>query len=306
MAKIRLPQISALKAFEASARTQSFTRAADELNVTQAAVSYQIRQLEQDLGVQLFHRMHKTLILTEQALTYLPFVRQSLDLLREGAEAIGGSKRAGSFWISTSQSLSTRWLVHRIRRYSKAYPGANIRLDGKDTLVSFDRSDVDIAVRYAQSVDPTLKSVLISRDRVFPVCSPVLLEQEPPLNTPSDLAHHTLLHDEMQDVTWQSWLNAAQAPQVDGSSGVRLSGTGLSVDAAIAGQGVALGRPLLVADDLASGHLVKPFDLVLDSSFGYFAVHPQNPKNADRVESFKLWLAEEARASEEIAFGKTA
>lgn len=303
MSNVRLPQMSALKAFEASARLQSFTRAADELNVTQAAVSYQIRQLEQDIGVALFHRMHKHLVLTEHALTYLPYVRQSLDMLQEGVEAVTGRKSKDFFKISATLSLSTRWLVHRIRRYSQSHPGADIRLDAKDHLVSFDRSDTDIAIRYAPSVAPNLDATLIAKDQVFPVCSPSLLEQDTPLKTPADLAQHTLLHDEMQDVTWQSWLDAAGASQVDGSSGVKLSGTGLSVDAAIAGQGVALGRPLLVADDLVSGRLIKPFDLVLDSQHGYFVVHPPKTKNPDRVASFKAWLSEEARLSEEKALG---
>jgi LysR family glycine cleavage system transcriptional activator len=294
----KLPPIAALKAFEAAARHMSFTRAADELHVTQAAVSYQVRQLEQVVGVELFRRLHRNLILTDAARAYLPIVRQALDLLAKGTTQLKRPKFDGLLKVSTSQSLAPRWLAHRIRRFSSDFPEYDIRIDATDALVDFARSDIDLAIRYAQSIDTTLASVLLSTDRVFPVCSPKLLGETSSLQTPLDLARHTLLHDEMTDITWRNWLAAFGAEGVDAEDGVLFSHSGLTVDAAIAGQGVALGRSLLVADDLISGRLVQPFDLALASSYAYFVIYPRESADLPKIKAFRDWLLAEARTSE--------
>ena len=301
MAFRRLPPMSAFKAFEAAARHMSFTRAAEELNVTQAAVSYQIRRLEQEIGVKLFCRLHRTLVLTKAARAYLPIVRQALDLLATGTSQLKRPKFDGVLRVSASQSLAPRWLAHRIRRFLSELPEYDIRIDATDDLVDFPRSDVDLAVRYAQTIDPSLESVLLLADRVFPVCSPRLADGAEPLDSPVALTRHTLLHDEMTDVGWKNWLAAAGVGDIDATSGVQFSHSGLTVDAAIAGQGVALGRPLLVADDLASGRLVRPFDLALTSSYAYFVVYPHASADKPKIQSFRDWLLAEARASESVS-----
>jgi LysR family glycine cleavage system transcriptional activator len=293
-----LPQISALRAFEAAARRMSFTRAAEELHVTQAAVSYQVRQLEQVIGVKLFQRLHRNLILTDAARAYLPIVRQALDLLSKGTTQLKRPKFDGLLKVSASQSLTPRWLAHRIRRFSADFPEYDIRIDATDDLVDFAHGDIDLAIRYSQKIDPTLESILLSTDRVFPVCSPKLADESQLLQTPLDLSRHTLLHDEMTDIRWRNWLAAAGADDVDADSGVQFSHSGLTADAAIAGQGVALGRSLLVADDLTSGRLVRPFDLALTSSYAYFVVYPPASADLPKIQSFRDWLLVEARTSE--------
>ena len=294
----QLPPLTALRAFEAAARHMSFTRAAEELHVTQAAVSYQVRQLERIVGVALFRRLHRNLILTDAARAYLPIVRQALDLLAKGTAQLKRPKFDGLLKVSASQSLTPRWLAHRIRRFSSDFPEYDIRIDATDALVDFAHSDIDLAIRYAQMIDPSLESVLLSTDRVFPVCSPKLASESQPLQTPQDLSRHTLLHDEMTDITWRNWLAAAGVDEVDADSAVLFSHSGLTVDAAIAGQGVALGRSLLVADDLRSGRLVRPFDLALASSYAYFVVYPRTHADLPKIRSFRDWLLVEARASE--------
>jgi LysR family glycine cleavage system transcriptional activator len=238
------------------------------------------------------------LILTDAARAYLPIVRQALDLLSKGTTQLKRPKFDGLLKVSASQSLTPRWLTHRIRRFSSDYPEYDIRIDATDVLVDFAHSDIDLAIRYAQKINPTLESVLLSTDHVFPVCSPKLVGKSQPLQMPPDLAHHTLLHDEMTDITWRNWLAATGVDNVDADGGVLFSHSGLTVDAAIAGQGVALGRSLLVADDLTSGRLVRPFDLSLASSYAYFVVYPRASADLPKIKSFRDWLLVEARTSE--------
>ncbi len=294
----RLPPITALRAFEAAARHMSFTLAAEELHVTQAAVSYQVRQLEQVIGVKLFTRLHRNLILTDAARAYLPIVRQALDLLAKGTIQLTRPTFDGVLKISASQSLTPRWLAHRIRRFTSDFPEYDIRIDATDDLVDFVRGEFDLAIRYARKTDPNLESVLLSTDRVFPVCSPKLVGEVGSLEMPLDLSCHTLLHDEMTDIRWRNWLAAAGVDDVDADSGVQFSHSGLTADAAIAGQGVALGRSLLVADDLTAGRLVRPFDLALASSYAYFVVYPRASADLPKIRAFRDWLLTEARASE--------
>lgn len=297
----RIPPISALRAFEAAARHMSFTRAAEELHVTQAAVSYQVRQLERDIGVTLFRRLHRNLVLTDAARAYLSTVRRALDLLAKGTSQLKRRSFDGTLKVSASQSLSSRWLAHRIRRFSSEFPEYDIRIDATDDLADFTRGDDDLAIRYAPTIDPGLESILLSTDRVFPVCSPKLIDGSPSLRTAHDLLRHTLLSDAMADVGWKNWLAAAGVSDADSGKGVQFSHSGLTVDAAVAGQGVALGRSLLVADDLASDRLVRPFDLALTSRYAYSLVYPRASADRPIIQAFRDWILVEARKSESVS-----
>jgi len=293
----RLPAVSALRALESAARTGSFTRAAEELNVTQAAVSFQIRQLESDLGVQFFRRQGNTLELTDAARSYIPYVRQAFDLLRQGAVALERRRRGRALSISATQSITHRWLAHRIRGFGDRCPEYDVRIEATDEVVDFSRTETDLAIRYARWIDPALNVTLLCGDRVFPICSPTLAASAK-LVHPNDLARVTLLHDDMTDITWRHWLSAIGANDVDPAEGVRFSHTGLAIDGAISGQGIALGRTILVADDIAAGRLIVPFEWAMASSYAYHVVHPNDGASDPKVQAFKSWIVGEARESE--------
>jgi len=297
----RLPPMSALRAFEAAARTLSFTRAAEELNLTQAAISYQIRNMEQELGKPLFLRVHSRLTLTEAGEALVPFVRESLHQLSLGVSKARSDAGETILRISATQSLSARWLARRIDRFRTQHPGYRVRVEATDDMVDMARGNTDIAIRYARNVDPNLVATLLSMDRVFPVCNPDLIDGASPLRSPADLAAHTLLHDGMNDVTWENWLAVANVSGLDPNSGIAFSHSGLTVDAAIDGHGVALGRTLLVSDAIANGRLVSPFGVALSSNYAYFLVHPPGMEDNPKIKAFKEWITEEARRSELVA-----
>jgi LysR family glycine cleavage system transcriptional activator len=300
----RLPPLNALRAFEAAARELSFTKAAVELNVTPAAVGYQVRRLEDHLGMKLFHRLNRALVLTDAGRAFLPVVHEAFELLSKGSMELSAHEPERVLSVSVAQSLGAKWLVPRLDRFRARHPKLELRIDSTDELADFARDDVDVAVRYARRVDPDLYSVLVLVDQVFPVCSPALAAGAHPLRDPADLRHHKLLNQWQNDVTWSDWLRAAEAAGVDASHGPVFSHISLAVDAAIAGQGVALGRSPLVADDLESGRLVRPFDTALVSDLAYFVVcRPEraNESKIRAIRAFRDWVLLEARGSEAVA-----
>jgi LysR family glycine cleavage system transcriptional activator len=293
MAIQRIPTLNALRAFESSARHMSFTVAADELCVTQAAVSYQIRQLEEELCVKLFERLHRKLILTKAGMDYLPAIQQALEIISKSTAQLRGDELDGALRISASQSLSSRWLAGRIQRISSKFPAYDISVDATDTLADFKRDNIDLAIRYAPKIDPELDSELLCTDRVFPVCSPGLLEGSRSRQNTQDILQYTLLSDNMTDISWQDWLHAAEVEYEEPLKCIKFSHTGLAIDAAIEGQGIALGRSLLVADGLSSGRLVRPYDLALTSRFSYFIVNAKETAENPKIKTIKKWFLTE-------------
>ena len=289
----RLPPLNALRVFEAAARHLSFTRAAEELNVTQAAVSHQIKGLEERLGLKLFRRLNRALLLTDQGQAHYPSVRDALDALAEATKRLGAGVEAGRLTVSTLVSFAANWLVPRLGRYRALNPEIDVRITTSDSLVDFARHDVDLAIRYGGGEWRGLDAVRLMTEEVFPVCSPDLLDGGRPLRNPSDLGHYTLLHDDMRE-DWQMWLMAAGATDIDATRGPGFSNSNLVVQAAIAGEGVALGRSVLVADDLAQGRLVRPFDMSLPGEFAYYIVCPEADARRPKVEAFRNWLLDEA------------
>jgi LysR family glycine cleavage system transcriptional activator len=289
----RLPPLNALRVFEAAARHLSFTRAAEELNVTQAAVSHQIKGLEARLGLKLFHRLNRALLLTDQGQAYFPPVRDALDTLAQATERLGATDTAGRLTVSTLVSFAANWLVPRLGRYRALHPEIDVRITTSDFLVEFAREDVDLAIRYGGGDWRGLDAARLMTEEVFPVCSPGLLDRGPPLRDPSDLRHYTLLHDEMRE-DWRMWLMAAGATDIDATRGPSFSNSNLVVQAAIAGEGVALGRSVLVADDLDAGRLVRPFEMSLPGEFAYYVVCPEATAGRPKIEAFRDWLLDEA------------
>src|SRR5258708_14044259 len=209
----RLPSLNGLHAFEAAARHLSFTRAAAELNVTQRAISHQIRRLEEQLGIRLFVRHNRSLVLTREAQGYLPAVRAAFADLRQATDRLRLSERDGLLTVSATPSLAAKWLVPRVAAFQDAHPGIEIRISASTHLVDFRReAEIDMAVRYGRGSWRGLRADWLMAEEFFPVCSPALLGSDKPLRQPADLAQHTLLHATLSREDWQLWLTAAGLP----------------------------------------------------------------------------------------------
>ncbi|MDX1737055.1 MAG: transcriptional regulator GcvA [Alphaproteobacteria bacterium] len=291
----RLPPLNTLRAFESSARHLSFTKAAEELFVTQAAISHQIKTLELALGVPLFRRLNRALMLTEEGQIFLPAVREALKILRDGVDKLHEQDSTGALTVSVMPSFAATWMVPRLGRFHSKYPEIDLRISANFEITDFDRDDVDVAIRWGNGDYPGLVAEKFMSEDIFPVCSPKLVKEgKHPLNEPSDLRFHTLLHDEMQ-TDWRMWLLAADVlDYVDPSHGISFNYSDLVLQAAIDGQGVALGRSFLARDALQKGLLVKPFDLTLPGDFAYYFVCPENTYTRAKVKLFHDWLIEEA------------
>ena len=286
-----LPSLNGLRAFEAAARHLSFTRAADELNVTQTAISHQIRRLEEQLGIPLFVRRNRALALTREAEAYLPAVRTAFDDLRQATARLRRPASDGLLVVSTMASLAAKWLVTRVAGFQEAHPGIEVRISTSPHLVDFDREAVDMAVRYGHGKWPGLRADWLMAEDIFPVCSPKLLRGEHPLRGPQDLEHHTLLHATVSREDWQLWLTAAGLPaSLAKRRGLNFDQSFMATQAAIEGLGVALGRSNFVEDDVAAGRLVVPFDVVLPAQAGFYVVAPEAHADAPKIKLFREWL----------------
>lgn len=289
----RLPPLNALKAFEAAARHESFTRAAEELCVTQGAVSHQVKALESELGLKFFNREPQRLVLTETGQDYLVVVRDALDRIAIGTDRLLQRQSSGVLTVSTSPNFASKWLVHRLGRFAESHPKIDLRVSATLQHIDFAREEIDVAVRHSEGPAAGLHSTPLYNEELFPVCSPKLLEGAHPLTTPADLAHHPLLHlDNRKD--WSKWLEAAGVPDSNLSRGPVLNQASMIIDAAVDGQGVGLSRTGLAAHDLINGRLVRPFGLALPVSYAYWIVCPKATANLPKIETFRQWLIDEA------------
>jgi LysR family transcriptional regulator, glycine cleavage system transcriptional activator len=297
----RLPPLNALRTFEAAARHLSFTKAADELFVTQAAVSHQIRALEEHLGAPLFRRMNRALILTDQGQVLLPAVRDAFDRLRAGVRRVEDLCSGGALTISTTPSFAASWLAGRLGRFQALHPEIELQLSATSRLVDFAREGIDCGIRYGDGNWPGLISQRLFETTLLPVCSPSLLDGAHPLRRPADLAQHTLLHalDGVDD--WRLWLHAAGVAGIDPTRGPKFDTIPLVLQAAINGAGVGIGRRQLVAAELAAGRLVAPFDLELPDAYAYYFVAPEVTADQPKLTAFRSWLMTEVASSTEAA-----
>jgi LysR family transcriptional regulator, glycine cleavage system transcriptional activator len=298
----QFPGLRSLRAFNAAARHLSFTKAADEMGVTPAAISHQIKELEDQIGVALFTRTSRSMTLTREGEILSAAAAESLDTLSRAVKRIKRLENRKVLKVSASPSIAAKWLVPRLDRFLDQSPGAEVRVDVTTTALDFERDDVDIAIRFGQGRYPGLKSDLLFTDKIFPVCSPRIITKEKPLAQPKDLLRHTLIHleYEAQGVVWPNWkmwMLAAGITDFDDKRGMHFGQTSLTVQAAIDGHGVALGDSNLVADDIAEGRLVKPFELSLraPSQFAYHVVSPMDTTNNPLVEAFRQWALSQAK-----------
>ena len=296
----RLPPLNALRAFEAAGRRGSMSAAAEELAVTPAAVSHQIKTLEEYFRVPLFHRSVRSIRLTDQGAALLPYLSEGLELWTAGCQKLRVLDNEAPLVISSAPVFAAKWLVRWLADFDRLHPDISVRLDGTLSIANFAADGVDAAIRFGTGPYPDYHAEALVKEDVAPVCSPQLMVGDHPIRTPEDLVHHTLIHVDWYAVAgtqpdWAMWLKTAGAHNVTGHKGPVVTSDSLAVEAAINGGGVALVSEFLVRHDLESGRLVKLFDLVLPSDHWYWFVCP--PENMDRpkVRAFRDWLVAKLR-----------
>lgn len=290
----RLPPLQALRAFEATARQLSMSRAAEELHLTHGAISRQIKALEDDLGVRLFTRLTRRIVLTESGAAFHIAVTRVLgDLMRE-AQQLRGQDPNKRLSISTSVSFAAKWLAPRLHRLKAQCPQYDVHLDVTDTNVDLRSSRVDVAIRYGEGHYPHAEAERVLDEFVSPVCGQTYLAQHGGLSSPSDLLECTLLHEDRMLANWDQWFALAGIAKSRPRQGAAYSHGSMAIEAAIRGEGVALGRSTLAADDVGAGRLVVLFpDLQLKAERGYDLVYRVGARNAPKVALLRLWLEAE-------------
>ncbi len=292
----KLPPLKAIQYFEAAARHLSLTRASAELNVTHSAVSHQVKALEEWLGVRLFKRVNRAVVLTDAGQAYVRPVRQAFERLGEASRLLRARETGGALTVSVMPSFAAKWLVPRLSRFRALHPDIDVRISASPTLVNFDREDVDVAIRYGRGHWPGLRTDLLLQEALYPVCSPKLLEGPLPLRAPEDLRHHPLLQDSDWNIDfWQIWLDKAGVGTMSQLPGMSFNYSNLMLQAAIDGLGVALTHAALAEDDLAAGRLVKPFAIEIRTDYSYYLVAPESAADRPKVEAFRHWLMNEAK-----------
>ncbi len=290
-----IPPLRSIKAFEASARLLSFTRAAEELHVTQAAISHQIKNLEQLTGVKLFERFNRSLKLTFEGRLYLISIRNALESIEKATRQLKNRDASGTLNISVLPSFATKWLSKRIWRFQQQHNELDVRISAFEWLTDFKKDDCDIAIRY--SADPNytgLKSELLLEEDVFPVCSKQLYDSYKGKLTPQHLLKAKLCHEDFTTEDWHDWFEAADIQAGPQLRGTRFSHMVTMLESVENHQGFALGRTPLVQDDINRGLLVAPFDIKIKGKMSYYLVYPENTERDQKLQIIRHWLFEEA------------
>ncbi len=287
----KIPPLKSLRAFEAAGRHLSFTRAADELFVTQAAVSHQIKALEEFLGIPLFIRRNRKLLLTDEGQNYWPKIRDIFESLTSATDQIKAQVAGGALTVSVVPTFATEWLIPRLSRFNEIYPDIEVRLKASDATVDFLQEDVDIAIYYESGGYSGLHSVTLLNERLTPLCAPSLLEGDLPLSSPEDLKYHNLLHD-FNTNDWRRWLRLAGVSGIELNRGPVFSHSSMVQQAAIFGQGIAMGHIVLSQAEVKAGRLVQPFELMMESDLSYDVVCPIESAQRPKIKAFIDWLVE--------------
>lgn len=285
----RLPPLNSLKCFEAAGRLLSFTGAAKELNVTQAAISHQVKVIEEYLGFSLFDRYPRRLALTEQGKVLLPEVIEAFDRVSQAISGLTKEQHSNLLSVRLAPSFAAKWLSPRLKYFWLQYPEIDLCLYHANAAVDFRREEIDIAVTYGKGDWPGVVADKLLGLDFFPVCSPAFMHNDKPLTDIDNLRYYTLLHDASYDC-WQEWLELARLGDINAEKGTIIDDTNVLIQAAIEGQGIALGSTTFVEDHLESGKLVKPFDVILENEFCYYVVCPESHLKNPAVRAFKEWL----------------
>jgi len=291
----RLPPLNAVRVFVAAGRNLSFNGAAEELGITPSAVSHQIRQLEERLGVKLFRRLNRRVVLTGEGQAYLPPLRSALEQIATATERVSATT-GGQLTMSLMPTFAIRWLVPRLSRFQAAHPDIEVRLSTSVELVEFDKADIDLGIRYGNGDWPGLHTEKIMSEALYPACSPALLAGPEPLREPADLARFTLIQVIPRIDEWRMWLTAAGVEGVDPERGPKFATTALALEAAIGGLGLVIADRPMIAEDVARGRLVQPFDVELPSDSAYYLVYPEASAGHPRIVAFRDWIMAEAAA----------
>ncbi len=285
----RLPPLNSLKSFEAAGRLLSFTRAAHELNVTQAAVSHQIKLIEGYLDVTLFVRTPRKLVLTEQGRALLPDIIEAFDKLSNAIGAVRQEPSSKMISVRLAPSFAAKWLSPRLKYFWLQHPEIDLCLYHAHPAVDFDREEIDLAVTYGKGDWPGVVADPILSLDFYPVCTPAFMSNDRPLSNIDNLRYYSLLHDANYEC-WSDWLRLAKLDGINANKGTIIDDTNVLIQAAVDGQGVALGSTTFVQDLLDSGKLVKPIDITLVNEFAYYVVCPEAHLKNSSVLAFKDWL----------------
>lgn len=294
----RIYPLNALRVFEASARHLSFVKAAEELSVTPAAVSHQVKKLEEYLGLPLFRRTQKGLLLAESGQLLAIELRDVFVLLDKAMEHVLDNDSHGTLSISVAPTFAVMWLIPRLHKFSALHPDIDVRISTDLNLIDFQRDDVDAAIRLSKEQPVGLETIKLCDETVTPMCSPHLLDGPNALKNPGDLCKHELLHNHSMDYdphapTWRSWLDAAGANNVDESRGTHFGLPDHGLQASMDGQGVVLGWRFLSKQHVAAGRVVEPFDLVLPLGSSFYLVYPESYTHRPNITTFREWLLSE-------------
>lgn len=291
----RIPPLAAVRVFEAAARHLNFTKAAEELGMTQAAVSYQVKLLEERLGSALFHRIGRQVHLTETGRRIAPIVSGAFDSL-DDAFSVARTESEAVLTISCSNTLASNWLAARLGLFQMERPQLAVRLHTADHLIDFARDEVDVAIRNSQAPWPGLTSHFLMRVPIAPLASPDFVKRHPPIRSPADVMNLPRLSPD--DIWWTQWLEAVGGCAIGSrpGGGVRLDSQTLEGNAAIAGHGIAILNPALWLHEIRAGRLVQVVDDVAYGRRHYWLVYPEYRRNAPKVRAFREWLLAEMAA----------
>ena len=296
-----MPSLDLLQGFEAAARHLSFTKAGEELYLTQSAVSRQIKELEDQLGVELFHRRHRALALTEAGQQFYAATAQVLTTMRTATSRLRAQAGRKTLSVTTTNSFAALWLIPRLAGFTRTHPDVEVKITAETRVQDLERDGLDIAIRHGPASLAGPNAERLFGERVYPVCSPKLLKRLP-LKEPGDLKNHCLLQYSDPDsrhpwLNWKTWLEVARIPDLRPASTLSFSGYDQIIPAAVAGHGVALGRIPLLKDLLAAKELVAPFkNSVADPARAYFAIVSKIAMGRPEAVDFVAWLKEEAKA----------
>jgi LysR family glycine cleavage system transcriptional activator len=292
------PPLKAVRYFEAAARHLSFSKAAEELNVTHSAISHQIKALEEWVGQPLFDRTGRALRLTEAGRQFLPPVRSAFQQLADAAQDLRQLCRGGPLTVSVLPSLASKWLVPRLFDFRAKHPEIEVRISATERVEQIGQGGIDIAIRYGRGKWPNVDSELLLKDDLFPIASPSLLNADTPLKEPRDLANFNLISDTTWQAAqfdfWQQWLEHAGVTGLElKSGGFSFNYSNLLIQAAVDGLGVALGNTMLASDDLRAGRLVKPFDISVPLDTGYYVVYVRDALKRPKIRAFRDWVMDQ-------------
>ncbi|MFT5659030.1 MAG: LysR family glycine cleavage system transcriptional activator [Gammaproteobacteria bacterium] len=299
MNETRLPPLNSLRAFESAGRHLSFSKAADELNVTPGAISQQIKTLEEFLETRLFKRRNRITVLTDAGQLCLPLISDSFATLLDAVNSVRKLSDVGPLTISSAPTFVSKWLIPRLCKFHELHPDIDVRIDASTRLVDFVYEDIDVGIRFGTGDYPEMDTVYLYSFDLIPVCSPILIKQGKGLRQLSDIRHQTLLHGEFDEFDdswpdWAMWLATADVEGVDPSRGIFFNQNEMMMEAALEGQGIALVSNVMAAGDIASGRLVQPFETRLPVRLCYHLVTSKQKARSKKVVAFKQWLLAES------------